>query len=173
MIRDKYCKDESKVSVKLGNIYSNKFESNLLKLIDNLRSDRNLCFYAYQIYTSKDGDVKTDKTEILNVDLICVCKYLSYIHKTIRYNESGEINQITANIEQEEKDVLKLQVPNVENLVIKLKDKLDNRMDIIERDYRRNNGLGEYYDPSDNSIDYSTSFDESDSLDTNIFVDIS
>jgi len=46
-------------------------------------------------------------------------------------------------------------------------------MDIIERDYRRNNGLGEYYDPSDNSIDYSTSFDESDSLDTNIFVDIS
>jgi hypothetical protein len=42
----------------------------------------------------------------------------------------------------------------------------------MDKDYRRNNGLDEYYDPCDNSIDYSTSFDGSESLDTDIFVDI-
>lgn len=53
-------------------------------------------------------------------------------------------------------------------LIQKLKDNHENKEDFIERDYRRNNGLGEYYDEEH----YTGYPDYYESLGMDVFVDV-
>lgn len=53
-------------------------------------------------------------------------------------------------------------------LIKKIKDNHDRKEDLIERDYRRQNALGEYYDKEY----YTGDPDYTESLDLDVFVDV-
>ena len=154
--------DFSKKFNNLGSIYSKGFKLNLEMLIDKFSKDNTyknskLCFYSYHIVNS---GYKLRETSFVN-------KY-TLLNLSLNGSTEGSLgsNQVAV---REPENLCLSGIDNIESLNKILSNKHADIDESIEREYKRNNGLGEYSDPGD---DYSVSDDFYESLDSDVFVDI-
>lgn len=96
------------------------------------------------------------------------CKLKFYSHSIVSSGYKFRETSVSGNFIIMEVDLPSNSYEDYKLLIEKIKDNHDNKEDLIERDYRRQNALGEYYDE-----EYYTGYpDYCESLDLDVFVDV-
>lgn len=127
--------------IKLGCINSKDFDQNVKLLMDRFKNKKcKLNFYSHSIVSS---GYKFRETSVSGVWIILELDLPSNSYEYLDYKRPA-------------------------GLIEKIKDNHDNKEDLIERNYNRNNALGIYYD-EEYYIGYPDYFE---TLDLDVFVDV-